>query len=167
MENPGENSTTQTGESSSANTNPDLSPASSAQATSSPAKIDLTSDSKLDRDPMAFQRAVTAADSTSNGASTQSKVADIAEAPYNQDQSRDATRQTITLWLLGLLCAIVALVFVAIFARGASTGYGGEHFFAEMKQVLDVIVGPIITLLASAVGFYFGSKQAEQNASRK
>jgi hypothetical protein len=33
--------------------------------------------------------------------------------------------------------------------------------------VLDVIVGPTITLLASAIGFYFGSKQGEQNVAAK
>ena len=71
------------------------------------------------------------------------------------------TRQTITLWLIGLLCAIVGLSFVAVFARGAATGFTHPEFFREFKQVLDVLVGPIITLLASAIGFYFGYKQGE------
>lgn len=85
----------------------------------------------------------------------------IREEPYNADRSRDATRQTITLWLIGLLCAIVSLTFVALFARGAATGFTDEKFFTELKQVLDVLVGPVITLLASAIGFYFGYKQGE------
>jgi hypothetical protein len=59
------------------------------------------------------------------------------------------------------LCAIVALTFVALFARGASTGFTDKEFFHELKQVLDVLVGPVVTLLASAVGFYFGYKQGE------
>lgn len=83
------------------------------------------------------------------------------EEPYNADRSRDATRQTITLWLIGLLCAIVSLTFVALFARGAATGFTHNEFFHELKQVLDVLVGPVITLLASAIGFYFGYKQGE------
>lgn len=83
------------------------------------------------------------------------------EEPYNADRSRDVTRQTITLWLIGLLCAIVSLTFVALFARGAATGFTDPAFFQELKQVLDVLVGPVITLLASAIGFYFGYKQGE------
>lgn len=92
------------------------------------------------------------------------KVSDeppVRAEPYNADRSRDATRQTITLWLIGLLCAIVSLTFVALFARGAASGFADKDFFQELKQVLDVLVGPIITLLASAIGFYFGYKQGE------
>lgn len=92
---------------------------------------------------------------------------DIRVEPYNPDQSRDATRQTITLWLIGLLCAIVSLTFVALFARGAASGFTHEGFFQELKQVLDVLVGPVITLLASAIGFYFGYKQGELTEQAK
>ena len=74
---------------------------------------------------------------------------------------KDLTRQTITLWLIGLLCAIVALTFVALLARGAASGFRDQQFFHELKQVLDVLLGPVITLLASAIGFYFGYKQGE------
>lgn len=89
------------------------------------------------------------------------------ERTYNPDESRDTTRQTITLWLIGLLCAIVTLTFVALFARGAASGFAGDAFFDDLKKVLDVLVGPVITLLASAVGFYFGSKQGESAGQTK
>lgn len=94
-------------------------------------------------------------------------ISEIIEEPYNADRSRDATRQTITLWLIGLLCAIVSLTFVALFARGSATGFTHPSFFSELKQVLDVIVGPVITLLASAIGFYFGYKQGELTEQAK
>lgn len=89
--------------------------------------------------------------------------AKILERPYKYDpeESRDTTRQTITLWLIGLLCAIVVLAFVALFASGVAVGFTGTTFFDGLKKILDVLVGPVITLLASAVGFYFGSKQGE------
>lgn len=93
--------------------------------------------------------------------------ADIEVRNYNADESRDTTRQTITLWLIGLLCAIVTLTFVALFARGASVGFASTPFFDDLKKILDVLVGPVITLLASAVGFYFGSKQGESVAPPK
>ena len=81
--------------------------------------------------------------------------------PYNPDRARDGTRQTITLWLIGLLCSIVALSFVALFASGAATGFAGLAFFDNFKKILDVILPPVTTLLASTVGFYFGYKQSE------
>ena len=124
----------------------------------SPTEINLVSNPEYE-DPGAFGRA------TEGGGTPppSSEVPPFVEAPYNPDESRDATRQTITLWLIGLLCVIVALTFVALFARGASSGFGGATFFQELKSVLDVLVGPIITLLASAIGFYFGYKQGEGN----
>lgn len=85
------------------------------------------------------------------------------EAAYNPDESRDTTRQTITLWLIGLLCAIVSLTFASLLAK--ELGVVSAQFFDDLRKVLDLLVGPVITLLASAVGFYFGSKQSEAAAS--
>ena len=121
-------------------------------ATQQPSEINVADHPELDQ-PTGFGQAVSA-----DGVGGISEIT-FEEKAYNADESRDATRQTITLWLLGLLCAIVALSFVALFARGASTGFTDKAFFSELKQVLDVLVGPVITLLASAVGFYFGYKQ--------
>ena len=90
--------------------------------------------------------------------------------PYNADKARDLTRQTISLWLIGVLCSIVALSFIALFASGAASGFAQKEFFSNFKQLLDVILPPVTTLLASTIGFYFGYKQGElitavQNAS--
>ena len=128
--------------------------------------IDLVAQPDLDRDPNVFGAALLKGqkDARSSGASitpAEISYAAFSERPYNADESRDMTRQTITLWLIGLLCVVVGLTFVALFARGASTGFTDKDFFHDLKQVLDVLVGPVITLLASAVGFYFGSKQGE------
>ena len=134
--------------------------------------------------PEAFGRTVTAAQNVAGGgagapppppisgapgapppspAAPEPSEAKILERPYKYDpeESRDTTRQTITLWLIGLLCAIVVLAFVALFASGVAVGFTGPTFFDGLKKILDVLVGPVITLLASAVGFYFGSKQGE------
>ncbi len=129
------------------------------------AEINLVDSPELDL-PEAFGQTVTAgrkaADSAvGGGAFNEAPFEAFEERAYDPDSSRDGTRQTITLWLIGLLCAIVGLTFVALFARGASTGFTDKEFFHELKQVLDVLVGPVITLLASAVGFYFGYKQGE------
>ena len=47
------------------------------------------------------------------------------------------------------------------------TTFTGKEFIEGLKAVLNVLVGPVITLLASAVGFYFGSKQGESGGSTK
>ena len=93
----------------------------------------------------------------------------LREIPYNADQSRDNTRETVTLWLIGLLCSIIALAFAALYARGIHNGFD-DDFFGQLKQLTDVLIGPVITLLSSAVGFYFGyqqgtktQQQADQN----
>lgn len=129
--------------------------------------------------PSATTPSAQEADSLSNETATPSKTLNLVGEPvsqnpavvqeelYNADQSRDATRQTVTLWLIGLLCAIVGLTFVALFARGAATGFTDKEFFHELKQILDVLVGPVITLLASAIGFYFGYKQGELGQRNK
>jgi hypothetical protein len=136
-------------------------------ATSKPiAEINLVAQPELDRDPQVFGKTLAegkkdADAAPGGGAPSEVSYVGFTEKPYNSDESRDATRQTITLWLIGLLCAVVGLTFVALFARGASTGFTDKEFFHDLKQVLDVLVGPVVTLLASAVGFYFGSKQGE------
>jgi hypothetical protein len=129
------------------------------------AEINLVDSPELDL-PEAFGQTVTAGKKAADaavggGAFNEAPFEAFEERNYDPDSSRDGTRQTITLWLIGLLCAIVGLTFVALFARGASTGFTDKEFFHELKQVLDVLVGPVITLLASAVGFYFGYKQGE------
>jgi hypothetical protein len=129
------------------------------------AEINLVDRPELDL-PEAFGQTVTAGKKAADaavggGAFNEAPFEAFEERSYDPDSSRDGTRQTITLWLIGLLCAIVGLTFVALFARGASTGFTDKDFFHELKQVLDVLVGPVITLLASAVGFYFGYKQGE------
>lgn len=129
------------------------------------AEINLVDSPELDL-PDAFGQTVTAGKKAADaavggGAFNEAPFEAFEERSYDPDSSRDGTRQTITLWLIGLLCAIVGLTFVALFARGVSTGFTDKEFFHELKQVLDVLVGPVITLLASAVGFYFGYKQGE------
>ena len=126
--------------------------------------LDLTN-KDVDKDP---DRAKAIADEAKKNAKPKDEKsapefsgANVYETKYNPDEAMGETRQTITLWLIGLLCAIVGLSFVAVFARGAATGFTHPEFFREFKQVLDVLVGPIITLLASAIGFYFGYKQGE------
>lgn len=80
-------------------------------------------------------------------------IGDPAEAAHNR------TREVIALWLLGLLCAVVALTFVGLFSVEQAADQ--KLAFQNLKAVLDVLVGPIVTLLSSAIGFYFGSRSGQ------
>ena len=85
--------------------------------------------------------------------------------PYGaRDKAQDVTRKTIALSFIGLFCAIVVLSFVALYMIGLRDGFGGE-FFSHLKTLLDVLVGPVITMLSSAVGFYFGYQQGDRSQS--
>lgn len=80
-----------------------------------------------------------------------------------EQRSQGKTREIIAVWLLGLLCAVVGLAFAAYFLQ--SDGVEPKERFTQLKTLLDVLVGPIITLLSSAVGFYFGSRTAQASAA--
>ena len=81
------------------------------------------------------------------------------EPPYApRDRAQDSARQIITLWLIGLFCVLIVLAFAALFMIGLKSGFN-QGFFEKLKSLLDVLLGPVITLLSSAIGFYFGYQQ--------
>ncbi|MBB3121635.1 hypothetical protein [Pseudoduganella violacea] len=93
-------------------------------------------------------------------------VVPIENIPIGDSRERHSQlgmRETITVWLIGLLCAIVALAFIALFMDDDSTMF--EKRYERLKTLLDVIMGPVITLLSSVIGFYFGSQAGRQRDS--
>ena len=70
-------------------------------------------------------------------------------------RSTGIMRETITTWLVGLLCAIVALAFAGVLLGDKVAK------FADLKALLDVIVTPVIALLSTVLGFYFGTQSAK------
>jgi hypothetical protein len=75
-----------------------------------------------------------------------------------RDRAQDSARQIITLWLIGLFCVLITMAFAALFMIGLKSGFN-DDFFTKLKSLLDVLLGPVITLLSSAIGFYFGYQQ--------
>lgn len=78
-----------------------------------------------------------------------------------QDKARDSARQIITLWLIGLFCVLIVLSFVALFVTGLQGGFN-DDFYKNLRSLLDVLLGPVITLLSSAIGFYFGYQKGAE-----
>lgn len=89
-----------------------------------------------------------------------SEVEESSTSYSPRDQAQDNARQTITLWLIGLFSVLIVMSFVALFIVGLKSQEGfNEKFFQHLKTLLDVLLGPVITLLSSAIGFYFGYQQ--------
>lgn len=103
-----------------------------------------------------------ATDKFSDIAKIESFQAPVGDPERIEQQSQGRTREIIAVWLLGLLCVVVGLAFTAYFLDYDSVP--AEKRFANLKTLLDVLVGPIITLLSSAIGFYFGSRSAQAGA---
>lgn len=82
-----------------------------------------------------------------------------------RDRAQDSARQIITLWLIGLFCVLITLAFAALFMIGLQSGFN-QGFFEKLKSLLDVLLGPVITLLSSAIGFYFGYQQGAGTLTR-
>lgn len=78
----------------------------------------------------------------------------VSTKPYDPD----GTREKITFYLLTLLTFIVAFSFLAIVSVNMAAPPYLTVKFDNLEKVLDRVLGPVITLLSTAVGFYFGAK---------
>ena len=70
------------------------------------------------------------------------------EQKYDPEPARDTARKWLAYILLILLCAIVVASFATL--------WWAEAKFADLKALLELILSPVIALVGSATGFYFG-----------
>ena|SRR5882724_5201256 len=71
---------------------------------------------------------------------------------YDPDQFRDQARRRITYWLLILLTLLVTYAFGGLFL------IEGKPSFEHLKNLVEMLLGPIIALVSAATGFYFGAQ---------
>ena len=72
--------------------------------------------------------------------------------PYDPEPARDRLRGWLAVALLAMLAVVVAAAWVSLWWSLATE--------AEIKDLLGVILPPIVALVGSAIGFYFGGKPA-------
>jgi hypothetical protein len=72
------------------------------------------------------------------------------DKPYDPGRDREFVRSWVAYGLLGLLIVIVLLSFIALWAHGITKD--------DLKEILTIFFGPIITLLGAVTGFYYGEK---------
>jgi hypothetical protein len=70
--------------------------------------------------------------------------------PYSIDRDREQKRGWIALILVGLLVVVILLSFAGLFTARIE--------LKDLKELLIVILGPLVALVGAATGFYFGEK---------
>ena len=77
-------------------------------------------------------------------------------ADYDPEPVRDLVRGRIALYLIGVLAAMVAASFLML--------YAAPWHSDKLVTVLQIVFGPVTTLVGAATGYYFG---ANANAKPK
>ncbi|MDP9012446.1 MAG: hypothetical protein M3O41_07290 [Pseudomonadota bacterium] len=75
---------------------------------------------------------------------------------YDPEQFRDQARKRITYWLLILLTLLVTYAFGGLFL------IEGKPSFEHLKNLVELLLGPIIALVSAATGFYFGAQSGSK-----
>lgn len=83
-------------------------------------------------------------DDTADAAQVSPQLAD-----YNPEPVRDKLRGQIALYLIVLLAAIVVASFLHL--------YAAPWHSEKLVTILQILFGPITTLVGAATGYYFGA----------
>lgn len=78
--------------------------------------------------------------------------------PYDPLKAREDMRARIAIYLVLLLCFVVAAAFVTVWVAGDLT--------EDIKDLLTLVLGPIAALVGSATGYYFGGREREAKKDR-
>lgn len=77
----------------------------------------------------------------------------VSETPVGISERRELTRGLLAAWLSGLLGAIVIAAPVLLATKRVSIG--------ELEKLAQLILTPVVAIVGSVVGFYFGGVTAE------
>ena len=80
--------------------------------------------------------------------------------PYDPVEFRDHARKWITYWLLALLTIVFVGAFASLFFRD------GKPTFEHLKSLLEILLGPLVTLVSAATGFYFGAQSGNKKSDQ-
>lgn len=89
--------------------------------------------------------------------------------PGRSDMTDDKTRRHISYWLLGLLSFLLTVALIATFIINCDFGkYEAGKWVPDaaaqadfLLKILNILFGPVVTLVSSVVGFYFGARTAK------
>lgn len=75
---------------------------------------------------------------------------------YDPAKAQETTRGKIAIILLFILAFVIAFAFY--FLERLPLGPNTKDYAANLVTVLQIIFGPIVALVGTALGYYFGSK---------
>jgi hypothetical protein len=78
-----------------------------------------------------------------------------AEKKFDPEPAREKFRGVFTLVLLGILCVLIVSSLATMWFR-KSTSHDVASI-SDLLELLKVFVSPLIALVSTAIGFYFGS----------
>lgn len=78
--------------------------------------------------------------------------------PYDPAKAQETMRGQIAIILLFILCLVIAFAFY--YLERLPLGPATKDYTANLVTVLQIIFGPIVALVGTALGYYFGSKGA-------
>jgi hypothetical protein len=99
---------------------------------------------------LADRQKITEEQLTEDPASQALGLVEVKERPFNPDHDRERKRGIIALRLVYCLLGIdgFSLLYLTIYPDKTES----------LKQVLDILMSPIVGLVGAATGFYFGEK---------
>lgn len=93
---------------------------------------------------------------------------DEPKAHFDPEKEREEMRRNFTNWLLCILAGtlIAAFLMMAIIAtRGDKEAFEREADL--LMKMMTLVFGPLVALIGSAVGFYFGSNSTALSGPAK
>lgn len=83
---------------------------------------------------------------------------DYAQLRGSNKAKEDSVRQQITFWLLGILAGTIAFSIVLV---GFGNLWGAD--IEDVRSLMEVMFTAVVTLVSTAVGFYFGQRAREKS----
>ena len=96
-----------------------------------------------------------------NLGSPTSTVTSASKEPYDPRRAEDAARRYIAYALIGITAGIIVGAFI-LAAWALSPNASIADNLDTILALLNVVFGPVIALLGSATGFYFGANTARR-----
>lgn len=100
---------------------------------------DLTAEDGILKSAESFQRLETAGPQTE---------------PYNHLKQQEQVRGRIAEGLAAMLAVIILFAFVTLWVYSST--------FADLEKLMTIVFGPVIALVGTAIGYYFGGKTANK-----
>jgi len=94
---------------------------------------------------------------------------DVTTSPYDAEKARDDIRGKLALLLIYLLIFVVVAAFVSIWIQVLIAWTKGNNIDTTipLKDMLQLILAPVVGLVGAATGYYFGVSSTKPTTPSK